>query len=440
MWRIGRRTVQVLAALVLLSPLAGFTFYLGTYSASLVLDTLHLADPFTALQVGFLPLAVAAIPIILLNLILGRVFCGWLCPLGFLLEGVDAIRRRLGLRERQLPRWARWPLAGGILLASILAGQPLFEWFSPQANLARLFLFGLAWEALIIPAVVLADLLLSRRLWCSTLCPAGVTYGLLARAGALRVGLDPDRCHRCGDCINTCPQGRFVLTGAVSGRGAELTASPEACIACGECIDVCSRKALAFRFDPTPNPARRNALLTLGATAAAAALTVGKAALADADRTVIRPPGALPEPAFLALCVRCGKCAQVCEPKAIKLQNGLPYLEPRETACDLCRKCPDVCPTGALTLAPQERIQMGTAEVDHELCWAWKGDVCRSCFAACPLQGEALILQGVGGNRPPVVDPEHCTGCGLCEHVCPVEPAAIYVKPTNQTRCDLEGR
>ena len=431
MWHRVRRIVQVLAALVLLAPLAGFTFFLGTYSASLVAGKLHLADPFTALQVGLLPLAVAAIPIILLNVLLGRVFCGWICPLGFLLEGVDAIRRQLGLRERQLPRWARWPLAGTMLAGSILAGQPLFEWFSPQANLARLFLFGLAWEALIIPAVMLADLLISRRLWCSTLCPAGVTYGLLARAGALRVNLDPEKCHRCGSCLHTCPQGRFVLTGAVSGRGPELVASPEACIACGDCIDICPEKALTFRFDPKPNPSRRAALLMLGASAAATAFAVGKVALADAERTVVRPPGALPEPLFLALCVRCGKCAQVCEPRAIKLHHGLPYLEPREAACDLCRKCPDVCPTGALTLAPDEPIKMGLAEVDQALCWAWKGDVCRSCFAACPLQGEALVLQGFGGNRPPIVDPEHCTGCGLCEHVCPVEPAAIFVKPAN---------
>ena len=284
MWHRVRRIVQVLAALVLLAPLAGFTFFLGTYSASLVAGKLHLADPFTALQVGLLPLAVAAIPIILLNVLLGRVFCGWICPLGFLLEGVDAIRRQLGLRERQLPRWARWPLAGTMLAGSILAGQPLFEWFSPQANLARLFLFGLAWEALIIPAVMLADLLISRRLWCSTLCPAGVTYGLLARAGALRVNLDPEKCHRCGSCLHTCPQGRFVLTGAVSGRGPELVASPEACIACGDCIDICPEKALTFRFDPKPNPSRRAALLMLGASAAATAFAVGKVALADAER------------------------------------------------------------------------------------------------------------------------------------------------------------
>ncbi|HYG58592.1 MAG TPA: 4Fe-4S dicluster domain-containing protein [Symbiobacteriaceae bacterium] len=434
MWRRMRRATQVLSVLLLLSPLAGLTVYLGTYSASLLLGMLHLADPYAALQVGVVPLAVAALPVVLLNLVFGRVFCGWVCPLGFLLEGVDWLRRRLGLRERALPPWARWPLAGTLLALSLLAGQPLFEWLSPQANLARLFLFGLAWEALVIPLVALADLLLYRRLWCASLCPAGVTYGLIARAGALRVALDREKCHRCGDCLNACPQGRAVLTPAVSGRGAPA-AVPDACISCGECIDVCAREALGFRLGRAQpvaqaDPSRRAALLTLGASAAVSVLAFGRAALALPERTVIRPPGALPEPLFKALCVRCGKCAQICPLDSVKLDNGLPYLNLREAACDMCRECPPVCPTGALTLAPEEPIAMGTAVVDHDLCWAWNGQICRSCFAICPLQGKALLLESAGGIQRPVIDPAVCTGCGLCEHTCPVEPSAIYVKPS----------
>lgn len=430
MWTWVRRGVQVVAALALLSPLAGLTFFLGTYSASLLFGRLHLADPFAALQVGLLPLAVAAAPVVLLNLLLGRVFCGWLCPLGFLLEGVDWLRRRLGLRERRLPGWARWPLAAAVLLGSLALGQPLAEWLGPQANLARLGLFGLAWEALIIPAVALADLLVARRFWCRTLCPAGLTYGLLARAGAMRVALSDEQCHRCGACLTACPQGRFTLQDAVGRRSARLVADPEACIACGACLDACPEGALAFRFDPSPDPGRRAALVTLGVAGAVAALgQPARALAAGRPRTALRPPGARTEGLFRALCVRCGKCAEVCPRDAIRLSGGMPVIDPATNPCDLCGKCVPVCPTGALTLAPGEPVHMGIAEIDKEYCIAWNGGICRACYAACPLQGKALALDQRSAIWKPEVDKDQCAGCGLCVSVCP--PAAIAVRPVN---------
>ncbi len=427
MWHHLRRVSQLVAAVVLLSPLAGLSAYLGTYSASYLLGLFHLADPFTALQTGVLPLALAALPVVLLNLLLGRVFCGWFCPLGFLLEGVDWVRRRFKLLDRFVPAWARYPLVGSILALSLLAGQPLFEWIGPQANLYRLVLFGFAWEAIIIPAVALADLLVARRLWCRTLCPAGVTYGLLARSGPLRVALNPDSCDRCGACMNACPQGRPVLQNAVARRG-ELVADPSACIACGECIDVCPSRSLSFQFQVKADPGRRKALITLGAATLAAVLG-GVARPASAKpRGALRPPGALPEAEFLARCVRCGTCAQSCPRRAIRLENGLPYVEPRSEACDMCRICPDVCPTGALTLGPEEPIRMGTAEIDKTQCLAYMGGLCRACFVACPLQGTAIRLDQVTGVWKPIVNSNVCTGCGLCEKTCPQEPSAITVR------------
>jgi ferredoxin-type protein NapH len=429
MWTWTRRGVQAVAALALLSPLAGLTFFLGTYSASLLFGRLHLADPFTALQVGLLPLAVAAAPVAALSLLLGRVFCGWLCPMGLLLEGVDRVRRTLRLRDRAVPGWARWPLAGAVLAASLLAGQPLAEWLGPQPNLARLFLFGLAWEALIIPAVALLDLAVARRLWCRTLCPAGATYGLLARAGALRVALDGGKCNRCGACLTACPQGRFTLQDAAGRKAARLVADPQACIACGACLDACPGGALAFRFDPAPDPGRRAALVTLGFAGAVAALGRPALALAGRPRQALRPPGARAEGLFRALCIRCGKCAEVCPRKAIRLHAGLPDIDPVTNPCDLCRDCVAVCPTKALALGPEEPIYMGTAEIDRTACLAWNGNICRACYVACPLQGKALKLDETQALWKPMVETTRCAGCGLCVTACP--PAAIAVRPSN---------
>ncbi len=154
------------------------------------------------------------------------------------------------------------------------------------------------------------------------------------------------------------------------------------------------------------------------------------------NRKPLRPPGALWEREFLARCLRCGKCAQVCPYRSIRvaglldgLENmGTPYIRARETPCWLCMKCTAACPSGALDrkVKAKESVRMGTAVIDRKTCLAWLGTLCRSCYDDCPLFNEALIMDA---ELRPVVIEKKCAGCGVCEHVCPVENAAITVDP-----------
>ena len=169
---------------------------------------------------------------------------------------------------------------------------------------------------------------------------------------------------------------------------------------------------------------------------------------------VLRPPAALIEADFLSTCIRCGLCVEHCPYDTLSLAKpgdhfplGTPFMTPREIPCYMCEDipCVPVCPTGALneaSVTTEEKLDitkadMGIAVVDAGSCIAFWGIQCDACYRACPLLGEAIVLEYERNDRTgkhaflkPVVKSDVCTGCGMCEHACVTEKAAIYVLPS----------
>ena len=185
---------------------------------------------------------------------------------------------------------------------------------------------------------------------------------------------------------------------------------------------------------------KRRAFL-LGVLAAAAAGTLSPVRAAVPREVVrlrfLRPPGATAD--FLAACIRCGQCGEVCPNQAIdyfRLVDGLeavdtPYIIPREQACILCMRCGEVCPSGALEKIPARaadiitRVRMGRAVIDKHLCLSYQGQTCGVCYRACPLQDIAMTCGML--EQPTVTDA--CIGCGLCERSCIQMPQAVRILP-----------
>lgn len=148
----------------------------------------------------------------------------------------------------------------------------------------------------------------------------------------------------------------------------------------------------------------------------------------------LRPPGALrDDAAFVAACIGCGLCGEVCPPRCILFherdggdQANTPYINPELKACILCGKCMEVCPTEALMETERVEIDMGIAQIDRSACYPWvdKG-ICGACVSICPL-GERAIGFKMWNQYRPVVR-EGCVGCGLCVEVCPHPSLPIWI-------------
>ncbi len=148
----------------------------------------------------------------------------------------------------------------------------------------------------------------------------------------------------------------------------------------------------------------------------------------------LRPPGAVEDSLFTALCNLCGKCWEACPYGAIKQTGkgysapGFPVIIPEEGPCHLCDSpaCSQVCDEGALKPVEKEKIKLGVAIVNTGTCLAYSKTIpdCDYCYDRCPLKDKAIFY-----NSGPVIKKECCAGCGICEYYCISNPKAVKVSP-----------
>lgn len=257
-WNSRRLLVQTGAfALILIAPLLNFyldwNFIQGWYQ-SIGIGDFWIVSPLEGLESLLVtrepygPLLVGLLFPVLLALFLGRIFCGWICPIHLLSDLSDRMISLFRPQALWKDRWILmremlWIALGLELLLTLVLGAPIFVFLSPPGLVGRelmllVFFRTLALEGIIIVVVLLLNLV-TRRFYCRYLCPLG---GLLALLGARRCLLVEKRtrgCTGCGDCDRACPLG----LAASQGEGTSVY-----CWNCGSCIDACSHKTLDFRL------------------------------------------------------------------------------------------------------------------------------------------------------------------------------------------------
>lgn len=139
-----------------------------------------------------------------------------------------------------------------------------------------------------------------------------------------------------------------------------------------------------------------------------------------------RPPWAVDNDVlFVEKCTRCAECITSCPTSVLKMgDGGFPEVSFQLNGCDLCGKCAQVCQPKALIQAPSMPAWPWIAEISTA-CLAQQQVECRVCGEFCDQQA-IRFKPLLGGVSPPQVQSVNCTGCGHCVSKCPTQ--AIQMK------------
>lgn len=374
-----------------------------------------------ALNIGVVVLLIA------LTLVVGRIYCSVICPLGVL---QDIISWSSGKRKKKKYRFTysteKKLLRYGVLILFIIAliggigsltallapyssyGRIAQNLFAPLYGWGNNFLAYLAeradsyafyrtevWlKSLPTFCIALATLIIliilawrNGRTYCNTICPVGTLLGILSRYSLFRPVIHTEKCNSCTLCSRKCK------ASCIDSKAHHIDYSR--CVACMDCIDVCKHGAIRFqyRFKKTApqqsketlkgqpaDQARRQFLSVTAGLAATATLKAqekkvdgGLAVIEDKKiperKTRIVPPGALSIRHFAQHCTACQLCVSVCPNEVLRPSSGLLTLMQPEMSYERgycrpeCTRCADVCPAGAIR--PISKADKSSTQIGH---------------------------------------------------------------------------
>ncbi len=228
----------------------------GTLFGLKLSDPLAVVSQAAASQKFYWPFILTGLIPLIFTLILGRFYCGWICPATFLYElnsNLAVLLNKMGIRSgnRRFDRRFKYlVLAVGVTLSAV-AGAVLTAAIYPPAIVGREIYYGIAQGgyshvvlggfgagAVFFFTTLLFDLFVSRRGFCRYLCPGGALYSLLGRYRVLRIQRVVEECNDCAKCNAVCEFGLDPLRDSFG----------QECNNCTACIAICPTDAFEFKF------------------------------------------------------------------------------------------------------------------------------------------------------------------------------------------------
>jgi len=392
-----------------------------------------------------------ALVTVVLTVLFGRFFCGWICPFGALHQFFGYLgNKNRKLKDRIISNRYRkaaslkylfliaflaaaaLPLGHKtILLTGLLDPIPFFhrsiniivlpiaDQFSNLLSVVPRAYEGAYLIGALFTAAIFMNFLIPR-FYCRFICPTGALLGLISKYSIFKIGKRQSPCSDCMLCEKSCeggcePSGKIRIT---------------ECLLCFNCYAECQDNLITYQIDESkageivnPDFTRRGLILSsVSGLLAVQLFPLSKGTAATRNNSIIRPPGSLTEEDFLQRCIKCSQCMRIC-PTNIIVPSGIfggienmwtPVLNFTQgtSGCQLtCTACGHICPTSAIRpIRPSEKlgiddfsqkgpIRIGTAFVDRSRCLPW-------------------AMQ---------------TPCIVCQETCPVTPKAIYVTEKFET-------
>lgn len=393
------------------------------------------------------------IPVIL-TLVFGRFFCGWICPFGTINHFFSWIfekkREKKAIINKKLLKVKYIILI--ILIIMALFGTNISGWFDPFSILTRSSSLALnpstnyildttlksggkekgllsktikpiydfsrkniqtIKQRLYSQSVLIGLLFLlivglnyyKRRFYCNYICPLGAFYGFIGRFSFLNLEVVENSCKSCNICSDNCTYHGSPFKDYLKSE----------CMVCYNCERDCPTSAIETEFG-LPGKSSINSIdLSRRKIAGSIISGVFFASLSPISVTAgkkthsfERPPGSVKESDFLDRCIRCGECMQACPTNFIQpalFETGVagiwtPVLEPASGYCEYeCNRCTQVCPTNALeklSIKEKKAFKIGTAVIDKNRCYTYTdGYNCAVCEEHCPIPEKAIRFREV---------------------------------------------
>lgn len=167
---------------------------------------------------------------VLASLFWSRLYCGWICPINTVMEGLTFVKKKSHLKSFKIPRWLSKPWLRLVIL---------FLFF-----LVFVFVMLTGKKLPILPLLFVGGIILTlffpAELWHRFLCPYGTILSLSGMKARHAMVIDPEECNNCGACQKACPAGAIE-------KQSKHQIHQSDCLVCLKCQESCHQKAIRYQ-------------------------------------------------------------------------------------------------------------------------------------------------------------------------------------------------